>query len=187
MELRVYKSFCNQMKENLWPVTSLKGLEFIIARLDAKAYCVSTLNSVIIPSLERLSLQETGDEINRLVVLKIKEKVREYIHTTDEHGIPLIKEPLPERWAIIPDDVSPMIQTMPPENPQTAALASLFIFALATGARACTCGEISVCDIVYVSLKADQSTQVSVSLRWVKVKQDRISLRFLVLQRSILY
>lgn len=166
--LEVYKSFCDQMDEELFPVTSEKGLEFMIALLDAKAYCVSTLINVIIPSLVRLSLQKTGEEIERLVVVKMKEKVREYVRRTDEDGIPLLKQPLPERWAIIPDDVSRMIQTMPRDNPQTAALASLFLFALSTGARACTCGEIRVCDIVYVSLKADQSTQVSFSLRRVK-------------------
>ena len=69
---------------------------------------------------------------------------------------------------LIPDDIARIILALPKQSTTTARLASLFLFAISTGARGDSCFCVRLCD--FLGLMKNEKGAYLVGVRLVKLK-----------------
>ena len=138
---QLYLNFIQQMGFQSYPITRLGLLTFLIWLAESGRYTAKTLDTVIYYSLCRLNILRTGAPIDRSAQQSALALLRKF--RSDKE----MKKPRGGMEPIIPDDVSRMVDVMDKGLLITPALASLFNFAMATGARGNSCGEVRLCDL----------------------------------------
>ena len=137
---KMYETFCERVGIKMFPLSGrIVGAFLHMLAYDCK-YTITSLSNVIYPSL--LHLQEDAgfdvDETERtLIKAKLKSLQLDPHVKKEGRG----KEPL--CWF----DVLELIDRIPDNFGSKDMEASLFLFALQTGSRACTCGGVTWGDI----------------------------------------
>ena len=138
---QVYLNFVRQMGFQSYPITQMSLATFLIWLAESGRYTAKTLETVTYYSLCRLNILRTGAPIDRSAQQSALALLRKFRSDTE------MKKPRGGMEPIIPDDVSRMVDVMDKGLLITPALASLFNFAMATGARGNSCGEVRLCDL----------------------------------------
>lgn len=163
----MYKCFILRFNLEPFPLDT-KLVAFFIRFLGTVAkYAVSTIEDVIAPSLKRLHREFTdtpcSEDINESIALAIRDVKRSPSQLKGPDG----KAP-----ATL-SDVKIIIEKTPEGVPTKAAESSLWLFALTTGARAITCFNVQVCDIINVISKAGSgNVLIQILLRVTKGNQN---------------
>ena len=138
----LYLSFTKQMDfHNPYPVTTETLLTFMIWLAESKRYTARSLDTVIYSSLCRLNILRAGASLDPTTQSSARALIGNLYRD------PTLKKPRGGMAPIIPDDVNRMVEAMDKRYHLTPVLASLFNFALATGARGNSCGEVRLCDL----------------------------------------
>ena len=140
--LAVYNQFCEAIKQKPFPVTLEVGCAFFGALAETGDYTVSTMSTVFLYSLKWLNWEYTNEKIPVTVTNKINDILKEF------RWDPNIKPWRGGMKPLIVNDVKLIIRSIDEWDCMKNSLASLFIFALATGTRAYTCGLIQYKDII---------------------------------------
>ena len=142
--LGLYSAFCNRGKiTTLFPLSALLICGFLNFLAIKCGYALNGIEQVVVPSLRHLHLDRCGSE-DKAVVQAMKRTIKS-LRTNKRvvlHGRG--KQPL------CSFDVAELISRIPDTLESKLKDASLFLFALHTGARALTCEAITWGDIVRV-------------------------------------
>lgn len=156
---KMYENFISAFSFEAWPLDPAIVSGFIrFLGLEA-CYAVSSIEDVIIPSLKRLNIEKTGSDITLECSQFISQALKDVKNSKSSLYSSEGKDP-----AIIPD-VKRIIECTPDGIPSKAAEASLWLTALSTGARAITCSNVLISDIVSVR-KVKDSSNYFVQLRF---------------------
>ncbi|KAH7819243.1 uncharacterized protein MONOS_15979 [Monocercomonoides exilis] len=147
--LRLYDYFAEDMDFKPFPM-SLECVRGFIRFLayDCR-YCVYSIYAVVLPSLKRIQVKMYNKpidvQLNTELNLIVNEMRRDKSLKQKGEG----KEPL------MTFDVKYLVQSIPDFFMSKAEECSLFLFALHTGARAITCGNVRLCDVRQVIIEDD--------------------------------
>eukprot|EP00770_Monocercomonoides_exilis_P016709 MONOS_16693.1-p1 / transcript=MONOS_16693.1 / gene=MONOS_16693 / organism=Monocercomonoides_exilis_PA203 / gene_product=unspecified product / transcript_product=unspecified product / location=Mono_scaffold02023:374-1689(-) / protein_length=438 / sequence_SO=supercontig / SO=protein_coding / is_pseudo=false len=147
--LRLYDYFAEDMDFKTFPMS----LECVRGFIRFLAYdcrnCVYSIYAVVLPSLKRIQVKMYNKPIdvrlNTELNLIVNEMRRDKSLKQKGEG----KEPL------MTFDVKYLVQSIPDFFMSKAEECSLFLFALHTGARAITCGNVRLCDVRHVIIEDD--------------------------------
>ncbi|KAH7825179.1 uncharacterized protein MONOS_1450 [Monocercomonoides exilis] len=163
----MYTLYCERFKKEPWPVDGETMYGFVKLIGTALNYSLKSIRDSIIPSLYYLSWYRTktlvNSEVRKLVLLAESEvqfqrnEMFEKGHYEKAKCVSKHKEPL-----IVPD-LNVILSSIPDWFVEKPREASLFLFALATGARSHTCSKIRLMDIVRVFVN-NSSTFVKVTI-----------------------
>ena len=142
--LSIYQTFTHEMNIPSFPLTAISVVSFLMWLASTKRYCPRTLDDIVFPSLCRLEILHSHQYVDPYVSSCARATIAELYRNTD------LKQSGEGMIPIIPDDVSRIIQAMPRQASSTAKWASLFLVALATGARGSTCSHIRLCDLIHL-------------------------------------
>ena len=148
----MYKVFCERVKTQMFPLSGrIVGAFLHMLAYDCR-YTITSLTNVIYPSLVHLQ-QDAGLEADPTQSALIKAKLKSL--QLDPHVKKEGKGKEPLCWF----DVLELIARIPDNLRSKDMEASLFLFALQTGSRACTCAAITWGDISNYEL--DEETGAS--------------------------
>eukprot|EP00002_Diphylleia_rotans_P021178 TRINITY_DN4125_c0_g1_i1.p1 TRINITY_DN4125_c0_g1~~TRINITY_DN4125_c0_g1_i1.p1 ORF type:complete len:735 (-),score=68.07 TRINITY_DN4125_c0_g1_i1:594-2711(-) len=163
----MYEDFCAQYGGgNVYPIEAEKISAFIRFLGKSAKYSFYSITDVIIPSLLRVNVHVTGNSAIDSVVQAIKEAVMEL------KSNPLVKKPQLKKEPAIAPDVETIIKRTPDVLVTKAEEASLWIFALMTGARAFTCAHMVLTDITTVKKSATGTTLITIKMDYAKFKRN---------------
>lgn len=156
--LRLYKCFIQRFNEEPFPL-SAKLSAFFVRFLGFEAnYAIATIEDIFVPSLKRIHAEIMKEpcsvEVSDSLALAIKDIKRSPSHANVPDG------KAPATYS----DIKIIIEKTPEGVVSKAAETTLWLFALSTGARAVTCSNVNVGDIVNVIKKPD-STKCLVQVR----------------------
>ncbi|KAH7816076.1 uncharacterized protein MONOS_13507 [Monocercomonoides exilis] len=165
----MFVSFCRKFKHEPWPLNMDAVYGFIKLLGAAVGYSIKSLRDSVLPSLYYISWYRTKEivtqEVRKMALLAIAEIQfqRDQLFDNDEleefQCVTKHKEPLIVR------DLDRILSCIPDWNVEKPREASLFLFALATGARSLTCSRIRLRDIVRVFSKGGSSfVKVTINL-----------------------
>ena len=138
----MYRAFCLRLNTQMFPLQGkIVGAFLHMLAIDCH-YAITSLTNVIYPSLLHLQ-QDAGFEADPAENAIIKSKLRSL--QLDPHVKKEGKGKEPLCWF----DVLELISRIPDSFGTKDMEASLFLFALQTGSRACTCGGITWGDIIH--------------------------------------
>ena len=161
--MRLYSAFCKKGKvEKPFPLLAPLVCGFLYFLAVACGYALNGLEQVVLPSLRHLQIDHCGGE-EKDVVAAMKRTIR-VLRTNPKvciHGRG--KQPL------CSFDVAQLISRIPDRLSCKLKDASLFLFALHTGARALTCENVTWGDILRVD-STDQTTGV-----WRVIVLERVT------------
>ena len=166
--LSLYQTFTEQMNLEPFPLTSVSVVAFLMWLASTKQYCAKTLDDIIFSSLCRLEILHSHQHIDPYVSSCARAKLSEFYRDTS------LKPSGEGMTPLIPDDVSRIIQAMPRQASSTAKWASLFLLALATGARGSTCSSIRVLDIISERTGVDGISLVGINLVRLKSRPGEV-------------
>lgn len=157
--MKLYSGFCTALEVEPWPLDPVISSGFVrFLGLDAK-YAVASIEDVIVPSLKRMHIENCDEavptEVSQYLSQAIRDVKNSKTHIRGSDG----KEP-----AIV-NDVKRIIDCIPEGHPDKAKEASLFLTSLSTGARAVTCHNVCLEDIVSV-YAVPESSRLIVQLRF---------------------
>ena len=142
--VKLYEAFCKELDVEAWPLQPQVVAGFItFLRKDAH-YAPGSIEDVLIPSLKRVHEEKTGEQVCQKVNQWISEAIKSIKRVENSDYEKKGKEP-----AILAD-VKRIIDFTPEGLPTKAAEASLWLVALCTGARAITCSNVQLRDILAV-------------------------------------
>ena len=157
----LYLPFASFVKINPFPLDTKWVVSFLRFCAFNCHYSYSSIKNIIYRQLIQLHRDAVSDslpgditETVRKLFIQIRKDPR-----TKKEGKGL--EPL------IASDVSLVIDAMHPDYPEKARIASLFLFALNTGARAITCAGVRICDIIKVT-QEDNNCSVIINQKVTK-------------------
>lgn len=161
--IRLYEGFMkNYLKVEPWPLDPVSSAAFIrFLGLHIK-YAVSSIEDVIIPSLKRINIEKSQEGNSGELVDYFSQALRDIKGSRNQLRLSATKEP-----AIVPD-VQRVIESTPDSLPSKAEEVSLWLTALTSGARAITCDNILVSDIVSIYRSASGTMLVQLRLRVTK-------------------
>lgn len=163
----MYEDFCAQYGGgNVYPIEAERISAFIRFLGKSAKYSFYSITDVIIPSLLRVNLHVTGNSATDSVMLAIKEVSREL------KSYPLVRRQKLKKESAIAPDVETIIKRTPDVLITKAEEASLWIFALMTGARAFTCAHMVLTDITTVKKSATGTTLVTFKMDYAKYKRN---------------
>ena len=126
----IYQSFISQMDElDDYPITAVAVVAFLTWLERSKRFCPRSIDDVVWPALCRLNILHGHEHITPYTQSCARAKIAEIYRNPDCKKSPGGMLPL------IPDDIARIIQALPKQSTTTAKLASLFLFAISTGAR----------------------------------------------------
>ena len=152
--LSLFIPFCEKMDVQPFPldVETVKNFVTFLA-LDCELVFESIRNSLW-PALIRLHAEHTKTDLEQIKIDQVNAHLVELSRTPDVVHEGAGKEPL------IVADVVRIIDSIPDMDLMKARDASLFLFSVSTGARACSCESIRLKDIKSVGF--DKQTQTDV-------------------------
>ena len=138
---KIYLHFCREMELTPYPLTTECLLAFLIWVAESHKYNAYSIDCILYSSLCRLNVVRSGLYIDPLSQYAARALIASFYRD------PTLKPPRGGMHPIIPDDVARMISAMDFRNPLSFSLAALFTFALSTGARGNSCGNVHLADL----------------------------------------
>ena len=148
----MYRAFCNRLNVDMFPLNGRVVSAFLHMLAHDCRYAITSLSNVIYPSLVHLQ-QDAGCEVDPAETAIIRAKLKSLQLDPHVKKEGRGKEPL--CWF----DVLELINRIPDSLITKDMEASLFLFALQTGSRACTCCGVTWGDITHYEL--DEETGAS--------------------------
>ena len=159
----IYDNFISQMEElAAYPISSVAAVSFLTWLERSKRFCPKSIDDVVWPSLCRLNILHAHEHINPYTQSCARAKIAEIYRSPDAKKSRGGMQPL------IPDDIARIIKALPKQSSTTAKLASLFLFAICTGARGDSCSHVRLCD--FLGLIKNEKGAYLVGVRLVKLK-----------------
>lgn len=159
----VYDSFIAQMKVlDAYPISSIAAVAFLTWLEQSNCFCARTIDQVVWPSLCRLNIIHVHSHIDPYSKSCARAKIAQIYRNKECKPSGQGMHPL------IPDDISRIISALPKQSSRTPLLASLFLFALCTGARGDSCSHIRLCD--FLSLSQNSTGDCVIGVRLIKLK-----------------
>ena len=149
---KMFKTFCERLNTQMFPLNGRVVGAFLHMLAHDCRYAITSLSNVIYPSLVHLQ-QDAGFESDPTESAIIRAKLKSL--QLDPHVKKEGKGKEPLCWF----DVLELISRIPDSFGSKDMEASLFLFALQTGSRACTCGAITWGDII--NYEFDETTGAS--------------------------
>ena len=149
---KMFKTFCERLNTQMFPLNGRVVGAFLHMLAHDCRYAITSLSNVIYPSLVHLQ-QDAGFESDPTESAIIRAKLKSL--QLDPHVKKEGKGKEPLCWF----DVLELIKRIPDSFGSKDMEASLFLFALQTGSRACTCGAITWGDII--NYEFDETTGAS--------------------------
>ncbi|KAH7820174.1 uncharacterized protein MONOS_17885 [Monocercomonoides exilis] len=154
----MFIDYCKMAKKEPFPLKAKPVYGFMKLLGTAVGYSVETIKNGIRSSLFNISETKTGKPVKDKVRMKVHRalmEIKTWIRKRKKKGLPLpkMREENENKWKkqpLIVSDLQRILECYPDwivEKPQEA---SLFLFALSTGARAQTCAHIRLKDIIRV-------------------------------------
>lgn len=157
--IKLYEAFSVRSGIDPWPLDPTNAGWFVrFIGIEAR-YAVGSIEDVIIPSLKRLNKTETGEDPSKGAIEALSLALRDVKRSKSK-----IKEGERNEPAI-DVDVKRIIEFTPEGVVSKAAEASLWLTSLSTGARALTCYNVVVRDIVRV-IKKPESDKVFIQIMY---------------------
>ncbi|KAH7827940.1 uncharacterized protein MONOS_13938 [Monocercomonoides exilis] len=172
----MYTQFCEVMEYDPWPLSEKPAYGFIKLMGIALQYSISTIRDDVISSLKAISRSRTNSPVpeavshKMLVALKEVKLARKRHCLSEAYGKKEKEEA--EKWKkepLIVPDLCWILQCIPDWCIEKPREASLFLFAISTGARSHTCSHIKLRDIARVYV-GENSTMMKVTINLVHVK-----------------
>ena len=138
----MYENFVSGYDKEPWPMDSQFTYAFVHFLASEANYAITTIEDIIISSLKRINIEQTGHEITKEVQEAFAKGIKEVKRSYKKYQLHYGKEP-----AII-YDVEHIIKTTPEGLNTKARETSLFLLAVSTGARAVTCANILLSDFI---------------------------------------
>ena len=145
-----------------YPISAVTAVSFLTWLERSKRFCPKSIDDVVWPSLCRLNILHAHEHISPYTQSCARAKIAEIYRNPDAKKSRGGMQPL------IPDDIARIIQALPKQSSSTAKLASLFLFAICTGARGDSCSHVRLCD--FLGLIKNEKGACLVGVRLVKLK-----------------
>lgn len=150
-----------------WPLDPRHVAEWVrFLGLHAK-YAIGSLESVFIPAIKRLHIEYCSApvplEVHQFISQALKDVKNSKSHLAESQS----------KGPAIVNDVKRIIECIPEGHPDKAMEASLFLASLSTGARAVTCFNVHLADIISV-YNVPGSNRIIVQLRYRVTKGNPI-------------
>jgi hypothetical protein len=155
----MYESFTKAYDYEPWPLNYLVASAFINFLAISARYAISSIEDVFIPSLKRINIEVTGQEISHEVYDHLKLALKNAKRDVTSLKTSTSKSPA------IAVDVQRIISCTPDGRMQKATEASLWLFGLCTGSRAITCSSIKLADITHVYSNSEKRGMYFVQIR----------------------
>lgn len=147
-----------------WPLNLDKAVPFMRFLGVDCGYALSTIDSVLIPALFRVHKDKAGVELNPDEKREIREAIADV-------ALQVEPEEEPGKAPAIYADVEYIIKCIPEGLLKKAEEAALFLMAVSTGARAVTCANIQLGDIL--SVNRENGLAENSSIRLIQVRFRR--------------
>ena len=159
----IYDSFISQMKTLVdYPVSALAAVAFLTWLERSDRLCARTIDQVIWASLCRLNILRVHAHIDPYTKSCARAKIAQIYRNKKCKPSGMGMHPL------IPDDLSRIIIAFPKQSSRAALLASLFLFALSTGARGDSCSHVRLGD--FLNLTRNCKGDCLIGVRLTKLK-----------------
>ena len=145
-----------------YPLTTQCLLAFLIWVAESHKFNAHSIDCILYSSVCRLNVLRSGLYIDLLTQYAARALIASFYRDQS------LQPPRGGMTALIPDDVARMIGAMDFRNPLSFALAALFTFALSTGARGNSCGNVQLADLGPIYESDDSSCILVVTI--VKLK-----------------
>ena len=171
---RLYAHYCKEQGLNpssYYPISLEIAEGFLVWLKQSRRFTVHSIRTVILNSLIRLNMLNSGTLIDPYVLARLKTRINAFKRD------PTTKPPTGGDEALIPDDIYRIIMVMDPRDPYTAKVASMLLFGLCTGCRGSTMREVLVEDLLHFQEMPDGSGLLTFRLRYLKLHpQESIEL-----------
>ena len=138
----IFLHFCKEMDiQEPYPIITRTLIAFLIWIAESLHFTVKSIDTVFYASLARLNIARSGRALDPVSQYSARALIAALYRDPNQ------KKARGGMKPIIPDDVARMVSAMDMRQPLSYALASLFNFALASGARGNSCGAVRLKDV----------------------------------------